>query len=178
MIDDEIVVEVRELMDRESLAFAWREGDILVIDNMLVAHSRSTFVGPRKIAGRGDRSWVTVIGQDGVGPDEDPVLDGHAVVDERRVLDLDPVAQRHSLVDERVAADHAIGADADTGPELCPMPDARARTDRDVGLQVRRRMDARQGINQGGLSRRGLLLLVTGGGGARRRRLGGGSRRV
>jgi alpha-ketoglutarate-dependent taurine dioxygenase len=31
------------------LAFAWREGDILVIDNMLVAHSRSTFVGPRKI---------------------------------------------------------------------------------------------------------------------------------
>jgi alpha-ketoglutarate-dependent taurine dioxygenase len=49
VIDDEIVAEVRELMDRESLAFAWREGDILVIDNMLVAHSRSTFVGPRKI---------------------------------------------------------------------------------------------------------------------------------
>ncbi|MER7273831.1 TauD/TfdA family dioxygenase [Dactylosporangium sp. NPDC000244] len=49
VIEDEVVDEVRELMDRESVAFAWREGDVLVIDNMLVAHSRSPFTGPRKI---------------------------------------------------------------------------------------------------------------------------------
>lgn len=49
VIDDDVVNEVREVMDRESLAFAWQEGDVLVIDNMLVAHSRRPFVGPRKI---------------------------------------------------------------------------------------------------------------------------------
>ncbi|MBQ1075730.1 TauD/TfdA family dioxygenase [Micromonospora sp. C31] len=49
VIDDAVVAEVRDLMDRESVAFTWQEGDILVIDNMLVAHSRSPFTGPRKI---------------------------------------------------------------------------------------------------------------------------------
>ncbi|MEU4621979.1 TauD/TfdA family dioxygenase [Actinoplanes sp. NPDC023801] len=48
-IDDAVVTEVRDLMDREAVAFSWQEGDILVIDNMLVAHSRSPFTGPRKI---------------------------------------------------------------------------------------------------------------------------------
>jgi alpha-ketoglutarate-dependent taurine dioxygenase len=48
-IPDEIVTEVREVMDRESLAFSWREGDVLAIDNMLVAHARRPFSGPRKI---------------------------------------------------------------------------------------------------------------------------------
>ena len=49
VIDDAVVAEVRELMDREAVAFSWQEGDVLVIDNMLVAHSRSPFTGPRKI---------------------------------------------------------------------------------------------------------------------------------
>ncbi|MEW9555166.1 TauD/TfdA family dioxygenase [Nonomuraea sp. NPDC050783] len=49
VIDDAVVAEVRELMDREAVAFTWHEGDVLVIDNMLVAHSRSPFTGPRKI---------------------------------------------------------------------------------------------------------------------------------
>ena len=49
VIDDALVDEVRDLMDRESVAFSWQEGDVLVIDNMLVAHSRSPFTGPRKI---------------------------------------------------------------------------------------------------------------------------------
>ncbi|GCD40787.1 type I polyketide synthase [Streptomyces paromomycinus] len=49
VIEDEVVDEVREVMDRESLAFTWQEGDVLVIDNMLVAHSRRPFTGTRKI---------------------------------------------------------------------------------------------------------------------------------
>ncbi|GGO96048.1 type I polyketide synthase [Wenjunlia tyrosinilytica] len=49
LIEDEVVAEVRELMDREAITFRWQEGDVLVIDNMLVAHSRLPFVGPRKI---------------------------------------------------------------------------------------------------------------------------------
>ncbi|MDA5282550.1 type I polyketide synthase [Streptomyces sp. Isolate_45] len=49
VIEDAVVDEIRALMDRESLAFPWQEGDVLVIDNMLVAHARRPFVGPRKI---------------------------------------------------------------------------------------------------------------------------------
>lgn len=60
VIDDAVVTEVRELMDRESVAFGWQEGDILVIDNMLVAHSRSPFSGPRKIVvALGEMTGVT-----------------------------------------------------------------------------------------------------------------------
>ncbi|WP_052681832.1 type I polyketide synthase [Saccharothrix sp. ST-888] len=49
VIPDEVVAEVREVMDREALVFTWQEGDVLVTDNMLVAHARRPFVGPRKI---------------------------------------------------------------------------------------------------------------------------------
>lgn len=49
VIPDEVVTEVREVMDREALVFTWQEGDVLVTDNMLVAHARRPFVGPRKI---------------------------------------------------------------------------------------------------------------------------------
>ncbi|AUG80426.1 type I polyketide synthase [Kitasatospora sp. MMS16-BH015] len=48
-IPDEVVAEVREVMDREALVFAWQEGDVLVTDNMLVAHARRPFAGPRKV---------------------------------------------------------------------------------------------------------------------------------
>ncbi|WP_053760738.1 type I polyketide synthase [Streptomyces sp. AS58] len=49
VIPDEVVTEVREVMDREALVFTWQEGDVLVTDNMLVAHARRPFSGPRKI---------------------------------------------------------------------------------------------------------------------------------
>ncbi|MGZ3457006.1 MAG: TauD/TfdA family dioxygenase, partial [Archangium sp.] len=48
-LEDEVVAEVREVLERESVAFPWRAGDILVLDNMLVAHARRPFVGPRKV---------------------------------------------------------------------------------------------------------------------------------
>lgn len=40
---------VREAFDRESVAFPWRRGDLLAVDNMLVAHGRRPFRGPRKV---------------------------------------------------------------------------------------------------------------------------------
>ncbi|HUP20230.1 MAG TPA: TauD/TfdA family dioxygenase, partial [Gemmatimonadota bacterium] len=39
----------RETRRRESVAFAWRAGDLLVLDNHLVAHGRRPFTGPRRI---------------------------------------------------------------------------------------------------------------------------------
>ena len=48
-IEDSLVSEIRELYRQNAVAFPWREGDILMLDNMLTAHARNPFVGPRKI---------------------------------------------------------------------------------------------------------------------------------
>lgn len=48
-IPDEVVAEVLDLYVRSAAAFRWQRGDVLLVDNMLVAHSRNPFEGPRKI---------------------------------------------------------------------------------------------------------------------------------
>jgi len=48
-IDDDVVEEVRKAYDAETVKFPWQKGDLLLLDNMLVAHARSPFSGPRKI---------------------------------------------------------------------------------------------------------------------------------
>lgn len=48
-IEPAVLEEIREAYTRERVVFPWREGDILLIDNMLVAHSRNPYAGPRKI---------------------------------------------------------------------------------------------------------------------------------
>lgn len=46
---DEILAEVRAALEHESVEFQWERGDLMIVDNMLVAHGRAPFVGPRKI---------------------------------------------------------------------------------------------------------------------------------
>lgn len=48
-IEDSVVSEIRALYDGIAVKFLWKAGDILMVNNMLVAHSRSPFEGPRKI---------------------------------------------------------------------------------------------------------------------------------
>jgi alpha-ketoglutarate-dependent taurine dioxygenase len=48
-IDDDTAAEIGELYERTSVRFPWREMDLLMLDNMLVAHARAPFAGPRKI---------------------------------------------------------------------------------------------------------------------------------
>ncbi|WP_405847027.1 TauD/TfdA family dioxygenase [Streptomyces sp. NBC_01518] len=48
-IPDEVVAEVCDILDQESVAFRWEEGDVLMLDNMLVAHARNPFEGERKV---------------------------------------------------------------------------------------------------------------------------------
>jgi len=40
---------IREAYRQETVTFPWREGDVLMLDNMLAAHGRTSFVGSRKV---------------------------------------------------------------------------------------------------------------------------------
>lgn len=48
-IDASLVKEIEQLYWDNSVQFPWQEGDVLMVDNMLVAHARNPFSGPRKI---------------------------------------------------------------------------------------------------------------------------------
>lgn len=48
-IPDAMLDEVRAVLDAETVTFAWEEGDVLMLDNMLAAHARAPFSGPRKV---------------------------------------------------------------------------------------------------------------------------------
>ena len=49
VIEARLLEELREAYGRETVAFAWQAGDVLMLDNMLVAHGREPFTGPRRI---------------------------------------------------------------------------------------------------------------------------------
>ena len=48
-IEDGLLDEMRALLASEQVVFPWRTGDVLMLDNMLVAHAREPFSGPRKV---------------------------------------------------------------------------------------------------------------------------------
>ncbi|MEV6032886.1 TauD/TfdA family dioxygenase [Nonomuraea sp. NPDC052116] len=49
-IDDDVVAHLRECYRAASVRFDWCQDDVLVVDNMLAAHGREPFTGPRQIA--------------------------------------------------------------------------------------------------------------------------------
>ncbi|WP_017904518.1 TauD/TfdA family dioxygenase [Pseudomonas asplenii] len=48
-IELEALEHVRDVLRRTQVSFPWQAGDALMLDNMLVAHGRSTFQGARKV---------------------------------------------------------------------------------------------------------------------------------
>lgn len=62
VISNEVVEHLRQAYRKESVSFPWKEGDILCLDNMLVAHGRNSFQGERKIlVGMGQAmSWEQI----------------------------------------------------------------------------------------------------------------------
>ncbi len=48
-ISDAEMWEVREVYEREAVDFAWAAGDVLVVENMLVAHGRRAYAGERHV---------------------------------------------------------------------------------------------------------------------------------
>jgi amino acid adenylation domain-containing protein len=48
-IEDEVMAEVGTVLRDCAVEFTWQTGDVVMLDNMLTAHSRNPYVGPRKI---------------------------------------------------------------------------------------------------------------------------------
>ncbi len=48
-IPPEVLDHLREAYLSEQIMFPWQKGDVLMLDNMFVAHARSSFSGPRKV---------------------------------------------------------------------------------------------------------------------------------
>jgi len=48
-IGDDIIDGLIELYAQHEIAFPWEAGDVLMLDNMLMAHARAPFAGDRRI---------------------------------------------------------------------------------------------------------------------------------
>lgn len=48
-IEDEALAQVRAVLAECEVRFPWRAGDVLLLDNMLTAHGRTPFSGPRRV---------------------------------------------------------------------------------------------------------------------------------
>ena len=48
-IESSVIKHINSVYEREAVAFPWRKGDVLMLDNMLAAHGRNPFIGQRKI---------------------------------------------------------------------------------------------------------------------------------
>jgi alpha-ketoglutarate-dependent taurine dioxygenase len=48
-IPDEVMDRIGELYEKLCIEFPWQKGDLIAVDNMIVAHARRPFSGPRKL---------------------------------------------------------------------------------------------------------------------------------
>jgi len=48
-IEDSVLECIRRAYQQETVLFPWRQNDLMVLDNMLTAHGRRPYVGPRRV---------------------------------------------------------------------------------------------------------------------------------
>jgi amino acid adenylation domain-containing protein len=60
-IEPEVIQEIREAFNKAKVVDAWEKGDVLLLDNMLMSHGRSSFTGERKILVSMNTGYSSVI---------------------------------------------------------------------------------------------------------------------
>jgi alpha-ketoglutarate-dependent taurine dioxygenase len=56
-IPEDFLRQIREAYDRNQVVFPWRRGDVLMVDNMMIAHGRRPFTGDRKVVVGMAEAW-------------------------------------------------------------------------------------------------------------------------
>ena len=62
-LDEGVLEHIREAFRAETTSFPWQAGDILLLDNMLSAHGRSSYQGARKVLVAMTDSYSTLCGR-------------------------------------------------------------------------------------------------------------------
>lgn len=63
-IEPEVLDHIRKVYQEETIMFPWEKGDILMLDNMMIAHGRSPYEGNRKtlVGMTESNSWTNLMG--------------------------------------------------------------------------------------------------------------------
>jgi alpha-ketoglutarate-dependent taurine dioxygenase len=56
-IEDSVIEEIRRAYDEETVPVEWQRGDVLIVDNIKVAHGRRPFAGPRTVLVAMSEPW-------------------------------------------------------------------------------------------------------------------------
>ncbi|WP_144139986.1 TauD/TfdA family dioxygenase [Paraburkholderia sp. BCC1884] len=62
-LEADALAEIRGVLDQQRIVFPWLGGDVLMLDNMLTAHARDPFEGPRKVVVAMARSYSEAGGE-------------------------------------------------------------------------------------------------------------------